>query len=519
MGGVAGHAGLFSTADDLVRFGRMLLGGGRLDGVRVLSAKAVAAMTEPRRLPDGIRHGLGWDMESPYALNLPAELGPASYGHTGYTGTLLWLDPATRTVLVVLSSRLYPQGHGDARPLREAVAEALGDYLHPPHPDASAAAATKRRVLPGIDVLAREDFAPLAGLRVGLLTNQAGRTADGERSIDVLAHAAGVKLVSIFSPEHGLRADREGTVASGRDGLTGLPVYSLYGATEHPQPAMLAGLDAIVVDLQDVGVRFYTYSTTVGYMLESASRMRLPVFILDRPDPIDASVVQGPLLDPGLRSFTGYFPMPLRPGMTLGELATMFNDQYHIGAHLTVIPMQGYRREDWYDDTGLTWVNPSPNLRSLDQAILYPGVGLVEAANVSVGRGTGRPFEQLGAPWIDGARLARYLARRDIGGVRFSAVTFTPDADRYAGRPCHGVQIRIGDRSALDAARLGVELAAALRHLYPQQFDLDATTSMFGSRAIVDAIAAGEDPRRIAALWQSQLQAFTATRDKYLLYR
>ncbi len=507
MDGVAGHAGLFSTADDLARFAQMLLNGGELDGARILKPETVAMMTQAEALPGGVIQGLGWDMSSPYSMDLDTVFGPTAYGHTGYTGTLLWIDPASRTSLIVLSSRLYPDDHGDARPLRIAVAhEVAARLIHAP-------------VLTGIDVLAREHFAPLEGLRVGLLTHQAGRDSEGRRSIDVLAKAPGVKLVSLFSPEHGLGSDREGKVDSSHDAATGLPVYSLYGSTRHPQPDMLKGLDALVIDLQDVGVRFYTYSSTVAYVLKAAARQNLRVFVLDRPNPIDAGVVQGPLLDPTLLSFTGYFPMPLRPGMTLGELATMFNGENHIGAPLTVIPMQNYRRSDWYDDTGLAWTNPSPNLRSIDEAILYPGVGLVEAANLSVGRGTAHPFEQLGAPWIDARRLARYLAQRRIEGVRFSAVDFVPTADRYAGQRCHGVSVEITNRAQLDSARLGLELATALHRLYPKQFDLDATTSMFGSPAIIRAIGTGADPSHIARQWQPTLQDFMAIRDKYLLYR
>jgi uncharacterized protein YbbC (DUF1343 family)/CubicO group peptidase (beta-lactamase class C family) len=507
MSGVAGHAGLFSTVDDLARFAHMLINGGELEGVRILSPEAVAAMTHPSALPGGVRHGLGWDMRSPYSMNLDVEFGPAAYGHTGYTGTMLWIDPLTQTSLIVLSSRLYPDDRGDAKPLRVAIAhEVAANYIHPP-------------VLPGIDVLARQEFAPLAGLRVGLLTNQTGRDIDGHRSIDLLAQAPNVKLVSIFTPEHGLGADREGVIDSSQDAVTGLPIISLYGRSQRPQPGMLDGLDAIVIDLQDAGVRFYTYPTTVAYILESAAMNGLQVFVLDRPNPIDADVVQGPLLDPALRSFTGYFPMPLRPGMTLGEMATMFNGEGRIGARLTVIPMQGYRRSEWYDDTHLPWINPSPNLRSLNEATLYPGVGLIEAANVSVGRGTSQPFEQFGAPWIDSDRLVRYLTLRNIDGVRFSATHFTPDADRYKGRLCQGVHVEITDRYSLDSARLGIELAAALHRLYPEQFELEATTSMMGSAKLIAAIASGQDPRGIAKQWQPQIDGFLAIRGKYVLYR
>jgi uncharacterized protein YbbC (DUF1343 family) len=379
--------------------------------------------------------------------------------------------------------------------------------------------ATKRfGVLPGINVLAADNFVPLAGSRVGLVTNQAGRELAGRRSIDVLVSASSVQLVAIFSPEHGLDADREGDIESGRDAQTGLPVYSLYGAVRRPLNTMLAGVDGLVIDLQDVGARFYTYVTTMAYVMEEAARRRLKVVVLDRPNPIGPAGVRGPVLERDLCSFTGYFPMPVQHGMTLGELAIMFNAENHIGADLTVIPMRHYHRNLWYDETGLNWVNPSPNLKSLDATILYPGVALIEYANMSVGRGTPTPFELVGAPWIDHLIFASYLQGRQIGGVRFSPAEFTPVDDRYAGKPCHGVRILLADRAALNAPRLGIELAAALHRLYPDQVTIRDALHLIGSRDILVAIEAGEDPRAIESRWLPALQAFEAVRIKYLLY-
>ena len=416
MGGVAGHAG-GSNSDDIARFAEMLLSGG--EGNREACGETVSEMTGPIELPGGVRRGLGWDIASPYDADMEMEFGPHAYGHTGYTGTMLWIDPSSETFLVVLASRLHPDDHGEVGLLRRRVAEAV---VAPGLP----------RVAAGIDVLAEQHFAPLVGHRIGLLTNQTGRDSHGRRAIDMLAAARGVRLVAILTPEHGLNGDREGTVDSTQDFITGLPVYSLYGATRRPTGAMLTGIDTVVVDLQDAGVRFYTYPTTVGYVLEEAAKHNLAVYVLDRPNPISASIVQGPVMDTGLRSFTGYFPLPVRHGMTLGELARLFNGEERIGAHLTVIPMQGYQRRMRDDQTGLAWINPSPNLRSVDEATLYAGVGLIEGANVSVGRGTSSPFELIGAPWIDGTDLAHYLIRRGICGVLFEATRFTPDADRYA---------------------------------------------------------------------------------------
>ncbi len=505
MGGVAGHAGLFGTADDLAIFAQMLLNGGSLHGVRILRPELVRRMTAPQRLPGGVERGLGWDMASPFAGGQDVAFGAGSYGHTGYSGTSLWIDPKRQSYLIILSSRLHPDDRGDAKPLRQRLAEIVAAAMPPP-------------VLTGIDVLETEDFAPLAGKRVGLLTNQTGRDAAGRRTIDVLAHAPALHLAMILSPEHGIAGDGDGPIASGTDPATGLQLYSLYGAQLHPSAAMLAGIDALVVDLQDVGVRFYTYAATMAYAMEAASRAGVSVYVLDRPNPITASVVEGPVPDAQRRSLTGYFPMPVRHGMTLGELAEMFNAEYGIGAALTVIPMRAYRRGLWYDETGLEWVNPSPNLRSLAETTLYPGVALIEGANISVGRGTDAPFELVGAPWIDGQALARYLSDRGIPGLRFAAADFTPSGDRYAGELCHGVRLSLTDRAALDAPRLGLELAAALHRLYPDRFRIERTLGLIGSRATLAAIEEGTDPGAVSARWQASLDAFKRLRAKYLIY-
>jgi uncharacterized protein YbbC (DUF1343 family) len=506
MGGVAGHAGLFSTADDLAKFARMLLAHGTGRGIRILRPETVTLMTTAVTLPGGTSRTLGWDVDSAFSAGIGSAIGAASYGHTGYTGTLLWIDPTTDSFLTILTSRLHPDGRGNAKPLRERVAMLVGRGL-------------SADVLPGIDVLADEYFAPLSGKRVALLTNQAGKDRAGNRTIDRLAQAPGVRLVSILTPEHGLSADREGKIEDGRDPATGLPIHSLYGATRRPTAEMLAGIDAIVIDLQDVGVRFFTYPTTVAYVLEEAARRRIEVIILDRPNPIDAAIVEGPVLEPELKSFTGNFPMPLRQGMTLGELATMFNAEGAIGARLTVVPMQGYRRDMWFDETGLAWTDPSPNLRSGDEAILYAGVGLVEGTNVSVGRGTPTPFELVGAPWVDGKRLADYLNARAIAGLRIEPAAFTPGGDLYAGQACNGVRLALTSRWRYDAASLGLELAAALATLYPDRFDLEGTRQLIGSRRVFAALKSGADPRGLPGLWQPELAAFRAMRAKYLIYR
>jgi uncharacterized protein YbbC (DUF1343 family) len=336
--------------------------------------------------------------------------------------------------------------------------------------------------------------------------------------VDILAHAPGVKLRAIFSPEHGLSGTLDEKVASGRDPATGLPVYSLYGNVKRPTPEMLRGLDALVYDIQDAGVRFYTYITTLAYSMEAAASHNLDFYVLDRPDPINASAVQGPVLEPGLKSYVGYFALPVRYGMTVGEIAQLFNQENHIGARLHVIKMSGYRRDLWFDQTGLTWVPPSPNLRTMTQTTLYPGVAMVESSNISVGRGTTSPFEVIGAPWVSGTQLANYLNARQIPGISFAPVSFVPSSDRCGGKRCEGVRLRLTDRNVLDSPYLGIELAAALYRLCPGKFDLDRNVGMIGSREVVEEIKNGVDPREIRQRWQRRLNAFVTLRQKYLLY-
>ncbi|MFC5301561.1 exo-beta-N-acetylmuramidase NamZ domain-containing protein [Azospira restricta] len=528
LGGAAGNAGLFASAGDLARFARALLAG----GAPILQPASVAAMFSPQTHAAAPPRGLGWRLEAPLAANRAALPPFAAASHLGYTGTGLWLDPLSGVHVVVLSSRLHPDGNGDASSLRARVVAAVAAALGPQPPQLFAAARPElaARVAPyvpkavaapvraGIDVLAAAGFAPLAGLRVGLLTNRSGVDAAGRRSVDVLAAAPGVALVALFSPEHGLAADREGRVGDERDALTGLPVYSLYGATRRPTAAMLDGLDALVVDLADAGVRFYTYATTLAYVLEAAAERNLPVFVLDRPNPLAAGIAQGPALDAGRQSFTGYWPLPLRHGLTLGEFARLFVAEAGLAVRLSVVPLAGYRRGLWHDDTGLPWLPPSPNLLSLAAATLYPAVGLVEGAAVSVGRGTDAPFEQLGAPWIDGRQLAAELDALALPGVRFVPTEFVPATSRYAGEPCHGVRIEVLDRAALDSPQLGVALASVLHRLYPQHFALDKILGNLGSEETLAAIRAGQAPAAIAAGWAPALADFRARAAPFLLY-
>jgi uncharacterized protein YbbC (DUF1343 family)/CubicO group peptidase (beta-lactamase class C family) len=541
MGGVAGQAGLFSTADDLSKFARALI-----TGSSVLPSPLVEKMTTPQQPPTAHElRGFGWDIDSPFSTNRGELLPVGSFGHTGFTGTSLWIDPTTRTYIILLTNAVHPRGKGNAVSLRTKLASAVmvALALTPSEKEQArlkaitgyneAQTAARRLAVrngsdqTGIDVLERNNFDPIrAGTgrkNIGLLTNQTGIDSQGRRTIDVLAHADGISLQAIFSPEHGVTGTLDTTdVGNTKDAATGIPVYSVYGATDaarRPSLEILKQLDAIVVDIQDAGVRFYTYEATLGYFLEAVAKAGIEIVVLDRPNPITGSFVEGPMPDPGRESFVNYGTVPVRHGMTMGELAKMYNAERGINAKLTVVPMEGWMRGDWFDSTALTWVNPSPNLRSLTEATLYPGVALVEGTNVSVGRGTDTPFEVLGAPWVHGHELAQYLNAREISGVRFVPVSFTPTASNYAGQKCEGVNIIVVERNAFDAPELGIELASALHKLYSEQFRMDRMIELLVSQKAYDAIAQGVDPRRIADDWREPLERFKEIRQKYLIYK
>jgi uncharacterized protein YbbC (DUF1343 family)/CubicO group peptidase (beta-lactamase class C family) len=517
MGGVSGHAGLFSTADDLALFAQAFLNRGELNNLSILKPETVEQMTSPQSPPGKTPRGLGWDIEPPFLSNSSQVTQTAAYGHLGYTGTALWIDPLTKTYVIVLTNRVYPDGKGDVKALRADIKELVSKALGP-LPLESMTASAPRGVLTGIDVLEGQGFSALSGRRVGLITNHTGLDSLGRSTIDLLYGAPGVTLAAIFSPEHGLFGREDSKVSPRTEPVTGLPVYSLYGDITRPTDPMLDGLDALVFDVQDAGTRFYTYISTMGYAMEAAAKKGIDFYVLDRPNPINALLVQGPLMDLDLKGFTGYFPLPVRHGMTVGELAGMFNGEGGIGAKLHVIPMQGYSRCQWYDETGLQWVSPSPNLRSLTEATLYPGVALVEGANISVGRGTDTPFEVVGAPWIHGRELSHYLNECGIVGVTFAPITFTPKTDTYKGKVCSGVRITLLDRQSLDAASLGIGLVEALYRLYPKLFRIDQTLDLVGSRDVMNAIKSGKDSRDLTSLWQPSLERFLALRSRYLLY-
>jgi uncharacterized protein YbbC (DUF1343 family)/CubicO group peptidase (beta-lactamase class C family) len=541
MNGVAGHAGLFSTANDLAIYCQMILNGGSFGGVRILAPLTVAEMTRPRVVSNsGSTRGLGWDMNTTFSTNRGDLFPLGSFGHTGFTGTSLWLDPASEMFVVFLSNRVHPDGKGDVGPLRGRVAsivagavsdtvvverarEQSADYYTAVVKSLEQFAfrneGVSEKVLTGIDVLERDNFKPLVGMRLGLVTNHTGRNRAGQQTIDVLSKAPGVKLVALFSPEHGIRGEVDEKFSDSRDDATGLPIYSLYGETRRPKPEQLKDLDALVFDIQDVGVRFYTYISTLGYLLEEAAKAKLPVFVLDRPNPIGGVDVDGPIADSDKLSFTSYHTIPTRHGLTIGELAQLFNRQRKIGADLRVIKMEGWRRSMWFDETNLMWINPSPNMRSLTEATLYPGVGLLERTNVSVGRGTDTPFELVGAPWIQGDKLADYLNQRGLPGVRFVPLRFTPKAAVFKDEQCGGVNIIITDRAAFRPLLTGIEMALALRKLYPNEWQINKYLQLLVNVDTWERVKRGESAREIVASWNAGLQEFQRARAAALLYQ
>ena len=530
MGGVAGHAGLFSTADDLAKFAQDML-----TGFHVLTPLTVKKMTTPQQPPtSSALRGLGWDIHSPYSSPRGEIFPVGSFGHTGFTGTSIWIDPVSESFVILLTNAVHPHGHNSAIvPLRARIATAAAEGLglsasgDPKQHAESPAAARNGPDRTGIDMLEAHNYAEVREegketTKVALVTNQTGLDSRGNRTIDVLAKAPGIQVVAIFSPEHGVTGSADTTeIGDSKDAATGIPVYSVYGdsrAKRHPSLDVLKSADVIVYDIQDIGTRFYTYETTLGYFMEAAAQTGQKIFVLDRPNPINGTYVQGPISDKGREKFINYGQVPIRHGMTIGELARFYNSERGINSKLKVIQMEGWQRSDWMDSTGILWVNPSPNMRNLTEAILYPGLGILESTNVSLGRGTDTPFEVLGAPWIQSQELAVYLNARAISGVRFVPTEFTPSASVYAQQKCGGVSILITDRNAFDAPELGIEIASALHSLYPRQFEMKNLDNLMLNKATMDAISAGQDPRRVWMDWVEAIELFKPIQAKYLLY-
>ncbi len=508
LGGVAGDAGLFSTADDLAVFARMILGGGECDGKRILAPETVRAMTIARQVPGGLR-AYGWDVDTRFSSNRGDEFPIGkSFGHTGFTGTSIWIDPASETVVIFLSNRVHPQAKTNINRLRGQVATLAAQALGIQRPGLKT----------GIDVLEQEQFTRLRGRHIGLVTNHTGRDREGRSTIDLLHQAEGVHLVALFSPEHGIRGALDEKVSDSKDERTGLPIYSLYGARKKPTAETLKGIDTLVFDIQDAGCRFYTYISTLGLVLEAAAEHKCKVIVLDRPNPLGGQAVEGPLLDPGRESFVGWHRLPIRHGLTVGELALLFKTERKLAVDLEVVRMEGWKRSDLFDRTRLTWVNPSPNLRSLTAALLYPGIGLLETTNLSVGRGTDRPFEWIGAPWIDGRQLAAALARLELPGVRYVPLRLTPASSVYQGQACGGVQLIVDDWTRFQPVRTGLAIACELRRLYPEKWQVDLYGALLAHRATLQGLKQGKPWQTLEAAWQQQLTPWKAQRREYLHY-
>ena len=536
MGGVAGHAGLFTTAPDLARYARMLLNRGSLDGMRIFKPETVDLMTRVQS-PASIkaRRGLGWDIDSGYSGPRGKLFPVGSYGHTGWTGTSLWIDPFSQTFVIFLSNRNHPDESGNVGPLRAKLgtlaAEAVTDFNFAAVTDTLTAApevemgvatrgietkTTQLKTLNGIDVLVRQKFAPLKGLRVGLITNHTGQDRDRNPTIDLLKNAPGVELKVLFSPEHGIRGAVDEDVGDTVDEKTGLPIYSLYGERSKPTLEQLKDLDALVFDIQDIGCRFYTYTATMGLTLEAAGENGKKYFLLDRVNPINGVTVDGPVRM-GKGSFVAYHEVPLRYGMTIGELARMCNVEHNCKADLTVIQVENWQRDVWFDQTGQPWINQSPNMRNLTEAILYPGIGLLESV-MSVGRGTDTPFEVVGAPYADDVKLAEALNGAGLPGVRFVPITFTPTYSVHKGQLCKGVYIMLTDRDRCNVVDVGLLIAETMYRFYPKQFNPDNMRHLLLHPPTFEAVKEDKPLKEIHALWQKDLDQFAQRRAKYLIY-
>jgi uncharacterized protein YbbC (DUF1343 family) len=374
-------------------------------------------------------------------------------------------------------------------------------------------------VLPGIDVLERDGFRQLAGAHVALITNHTGLSHDGRSTIRLLHEAPDVDLVRIFSPEHGIEGKLDiPLINDGTDGETGIPVISLYGDVRRPTTAMLTGVDTIVFDIQDIGTRFYTYISTMGNAMIAAAEHNVRFVILDRPNPINGIDVAGPVLDDGLQSFVGFHAIPIRHGMTVGELAMLIESELALDLDLHVVRVSGWRRDEFFDDTGLTWIDPSPNMRSLRAALLYPGIGLLETTNLSVGRGTDTPFELFGAPWLNGESFAASLNALQLTGVSFAAAQFTPDASTFANERCEGIRITITDRARLEPLTVGLSIARQLLLEYPGDWQTERYIRLLGNAAAFAALLDGKSVNEIRAAYQRGLDEFIARRASFLLY-
>lgn len=512
LNGIAGHAGLFSTVDDLALYCAMIL---NASNSKVLSHASIRTMTQARAVPNGWRT-FGWDCDTAFSSNR-GELFPkgSTFGHTGFTGTSIWFDPASQTAVIFLSNRVHPEGKGDATPVRNKVATIVASALDGKPPT------TSKQVLSGIEILKRENFARLKGAKVGLVTNHSGRDITGASTIDLLHQAPEVKLIALFSPDYGIRAPIDAKVTDSKDEKTGLPVYILHGEIRKPTPAQLEGIDTLVYDIQDSGCRFDTHIETLGLIMEAASERAIRLMVLDRPNPIGGKSFYGPLPDERKEPFHN---IPIRHGLTIGEIAKLFllerkvTEGKPLVCKLEIVTMENWNRADLFDATGLEWVCPSPNLRTLTTALIYPGIGLLEITNISVGIGTDRPYEWIGAPWMNNLQLALLLNQQNLPGVRFVPFKQTPVSNLYANKSCNGLQILIDDWSTFEPMKTGIAIAWALRKIHPDDWKIEKYNTLLLNKATLAALTAGKHYAEIEKLWRADLAAFETRRKSVLLY-
>jgi uncharacterized protein YbbC (DUF1343 family) len=483
---------------------------------------------------DGNLRGLGWDKQSVYSSNRGENFSDRAFGHGGFTGTVLWIDPDLDLFFVFLSNRVHPDGKGNVNSLAGRIATIVAGAIDPVNELAATTTASAETAVPsnspladsagdvvhtGLDRLQTDSFRLLHGQRVALITNHTGINRKGITNVELMHADPSVNLVALFSPEHGIGGKLDvPTIGDTQDEATGLKVYSLYGESRRPTAEQLEGIDTLVFDIQDIGTRFYTYVSTMGLAMEVAAAQGKRFVVLDRPNPINGISVAGPVLDAGQESFVGFHSLPVRHGMTVGELARMFQAERYPDLDLQVVTLKHWKRASYFDETGLPWINPSPNMRNVNQALLYPGVGLLETTNVSVGRGTDTPFERIGAPWIDANQLADSLNQAELPGVRFTPIRFTPDSSVYEGEACQGVQILITDRKTIEPLGVGFELAGTLRRLYPDRWQHDRYRRLLGDDAVWRAVDAGESRREIQKAYVDELEPFRVRRAAFLLY-
>jgi uncharacterized protein YbbC (DUF1343 family) len=496
----------------------MILNNGVLNKTQVLRPTTIAQMASAFAVPRGYR-GLGWDKRSGYSSNRGESMSSKAIGHGGFTGTAIWIDPEFDLAVIFLSSRLHPDGKGTVNPLAGVIGTIAVNFAKY-QTSRSKTESPRSEVLCGIDVLVRDQFKSLAGAKVGLITNQTGQSRDGKPTATLIHQAPNVSLKAIFSPEHGLQGKLDqANIADDKDPATGLPIYSLYGANRAPTEVSLEGIDTLVFDIQDIGTRFYTYISTMGNAMEVASKKGLRFVVLDRPNPINGVDIEGPLLDESIRSFVAYHNIPLRHGMTAGELAKMLVAERGWKLNLDVIKVEGWVRDMFLDQTDLFWIRPSPNMRTLNQALLYPGVGCIEFTNVSVGRGTDTPFERIGAPWMDARRVMKRFETLGLDGVRLIPEKFIPASSKFEGEVCQGFQILITNREQLRPVRLGLALAHALRMEHPQEWQTSQLIKLIGSQELVDLLLAETDFKKVVEKAECSTEIFRLRRKEYLLYR